>query len=206
MTLQQHFSIGTIKSLCRFTAPVPHLAVYSGPPSSSPASPPFPFRLPHTPTCPSPISVTIDSTPASERRWEEGRGGGLEGGEAGPESWGTAVSSRSRMALSLGRLLRRGCTSSTVFASLSPKCPAPAGTSSRVQPISTEQPSQAPPRRIANFFQIKVDIPPECRIYPIDSEDEEESGGASRRGGGGGGQVKEIICPWESVTPHEGAG
>uniref|UniRef100_A0A8C8CRE6 RGS domain-containing protein n=1 Tax=Oncorhynchus tshawytscha TaxID=74940 RepID=A0A8C8CRE6_ONCTS len=196
-----------ITQLCRFTAPVPHLAVYSGPPSSSPASPPFPFRLPHTPTCPSPISVTIDSTPASERRWEEGRGGGLEGVEAGPECWGTAVSSRSRMALSLGRLLRRGCTSSTVFASLSPKCPAPAGTSSRVQPISTEQPSQAPPRRIANFFQIKVDIPPECRIYPIDSEDEEESGGASRRGGGGGGgQVKEIICPWESVTPHEGAG
>ncbi|XP_055734234.1 regulator of G-protein signaling 9-like isoform X1 [Salvelinus fontinalis] len=193
-----------ITQLCRFTAPVPHLAVYSGPPSTSPASPPFPFRLPHTPACPSPISVTIDSTPASERRWEEGRGGGLEGGEAGPEGWGTAVSSRSRMALSLGRLLRRGCTSSTVFASLSPKCPAPAGTSSRVQPISMEQPSQAPPRRIANFFQIKVDIPPECRIYPIDSEDEEESGGASRRGGGG--QVKEIICPWESVTPHEGAG
>lgn len=60
--------------------------------------------------------------------------------------------------------------------------------------------------RSFSFFQIKVDIPPECRIYPIDSEDEEESGGASRRGGGGGGQVKEIICPWESVTPHEGAG
>ncbi|CAB1311844.1 unnamed protein product, partial [Coregonus sp. 'balchen'] len=202
---EERARMATSGPLCRFTAPVPHLAVYSGPPSSSPASPPCSLRLPHTPACPSPISVTIDSTPASERRWEEGGRGGVEGGEAGPGGWGTAVSSRSRMALSLGRLLRRGCTSSTVFASLSPKCPAPAGTSSRVQPIGTEQPSQAPPRRIANFFQIKVDIPPECRIYPIDSEDEEESGGASRKGGGGGGQVKEIICPWESVTPHEGA-
>lgn len=52
----------------------------------------------------------------------------------------------------------------------------------------------------SSFFQIKVDIPPECRIYPIDSEDEEESPGAAQRG------VKEIICPWETVTKHDGAG
>ncbi|KAJ7987809.1 hypothetical protein DPEC_G00330360 [Dallia pectoralis] len=184
-----------ITQLCRFTAPVPHLAVYSGPLSS----PPFPLCLPHTPACPSPISVTIESTPASERRWNEGGGAG-EGGET-DQGQGLAVSSRSRMSLSLGRLLRRGCNPSTVFASLSPKFPAPVGTSSRVQPITTDQTSQAPPRRIANFFQIKVDIPPECRIYPIDSEDEEESAVASKAGGvEGEGQVKEIICPWESLT------
>ncbi|KAL0984082.1 hypothetical protein UPYG_G00136870 [Umbra pygmaea] len=192
-----------ITQLCRFTAPVPHLAVYSGPLSS----PPFPICLPHTPACPSPISVTIDSTP-SDRRWEDGGGAG-EREAVDQEGRGMAVSSRSRVALSLGRLLRRGCNPSTVFASLSPKCPAPAGTSSRVQPISTDQTIQAPPRSIANFFQIKVDIPPECRIYPIDSEDEEESGGASKGIGGEGeteGQVKEIICPWECLTPHQGAG
>lgn len=54
-----------------------------------------------------------------------------------------------------------------------------------------------------SFFQIKVDIPPECRIYPIDSEDEEEETGPASRGGGGN---KEIICPWESLTPHNGTG
>lgn len=47
---------------------------------------------------------------------------------------------------------------------------------------------------VPSFFQIKVDIPPECRIYPIDSEDEQESPGSARGG------VKEIICPWESIT------
>ncbi|KAM6951749.1 regulator of G-protein signaling 9b [Aplochiton taeniatus] len=191
-----------ITQLCRFTAPVPHLAVYSGiidPPSAN-TSPLLPV-LPHTPVCPSPISVAIDSTPASERRGTGGEGEAEGGAEV--KAPGTGGVSRSRVALSLGRLLRRGCTPSTVFASLSPKCPAPAGTSSRVQPISMDCPSQAPPRRIANFFQIKVDIPPECRIYPIDSEDEDEESRAASRGGGG---VKEIICPWESLSPHDGTG
>ncbi|KAJ3607648.1 hypothetical protein NHX12_024699 [Muraenolepis orangiensis] len=97
--------------------------------------------------------------------------------------------------------------SGIMFASLSPKCPAHASMSSRVQPISTDQPSQGPPRRIANFFQIKVDIPPECRIYPIDSEEEEEEDGEDgRRGSRGEEGTKEIICPWESLTPHDGTG
>lgn len=52
-----------------------------------------------------------------------------------------------------------------------------------------------------SFFQIKVDIPPECRIYPIDSEDEEDDSPDTARGG-----VKEIICPWETVTKQDGAG
>ncbi|XP_062331313.1 regulator of G-protein signaling 9-like, partial [Osmerus eperlanus] len=180
--------------LCRFTAPVPHLAVYSG--MSDPPSASTPPLLPHTPACPSPISVAIDSTPGPEHR----QAGGEAEGEARPGGVGGV--SRTRVAISLGRLLRRGCTPSTVFASLSPKCPAPAGMTSRVQPISTARPSQAPPRRIANFFQIKVDIPPECRIYPIDSEDEDEESGPASRGGG----VKEIICPWESLTPQDGTG
>lgn len=54
-----------------------------------------------------------------------------------------------------------------------------------------------------SFFQIKVDIPPECRIYPIESEDEDEENRAASRGGVG---AKEIICPWESLTPQNGTG
>ncbi|XP_059892584.1 regulator of G-protein signaling 9-like isoform X1 [Gadus macrocephalus] len=203
-----------ITQLCRFTAPVPHLSVYSGitdPPSAN-ASPPLPF-LSHSPSnaCPSPISVAIDSTPASERKGgaaaREGGGEyGAEGdGAGGGGGGGGAAGSKSRVALSLGRLLKRGCGPSTVFASLSPKCPAPASMSSRVQPIGTDPPAQAPPRRIANFFQIKVDIPPESRIYPIDSEEEEEEE-ERRRGSREGEGTKEIICPWESLTPQDGTG
>ncbi|XP_053196852.1 regulator of G-protein signaling 9b [Scomber japonicus] len=188
-----------ITQLCRFTTPVPHLAVYSGIIDSPPAnaSPSLPF-LAHTPACPSPISVALDSTSASERRVEAGEGEREGIPETRPPPGGNV--SKSRMTLSLRRLLKRGCTPSTMFASLSPKCHSAAGTSSRIQPISPDQPSQAPPRRIGNFFQIKVDIPPECRIYPIESEDEEEENRASSRG------AKEIICPWESLTPQNGTG
>ena len=133
--------------LCRFTTPVPHLAVYSGitdPPSAS-ASPSLLF-LAHTPACPSPISVALDSTSASERRSEATEGDGNGNSETrGPVGGNT---SKSRMALSLRRLLKRGCSPSAMFASLSPKCHAAAGTSSRIQPITPDEPSQAPPRRI----------------------------------------------------------
>lgn len=54
-----------------------------------------------------------------------------------------------------------------------------------------------------SFFQIKVDIPPECRIYPIESEDEEDENKAASRGGAG---AKEIICPWESLAPQNETG
>ncbi|XP_063338369.1 regulator of G-protein signaling 9-like, partial [Pelmatolapia mariae] len=186
--------------LCRFTTPVPHLAVYSGitdPPSAN-ASPSLPF-LAHTPACPSPISVALDST--SERRAEASEGESEGNPEARASAGGNV--SKSRMALSLRRLLKRGCTPSSMFASLSPKCNSAAGTSSRIQPISPDEPSQAPPRRIGNFFQIKVDIPPECRIYPIESEDEDEENRAISRERVG---TKEIICPWESLTPQNGTG
>ncbi|XP_034716700.1 regulator of G-protein signaling 9-like [Etheostoma cragini] len=191
-----------ITQLCRFTTPVPHLAVYSGITDfpSLTASPSGPF-LAHSPACPSPISVALDSTSASERRVEAGEREG-EGNSVAQAPAGGHVS-KSRMALSLQRLLKRGCTPATMFASLSPKCHSAAGTSSRIQPISPDQPSQAPPRRIGNFFQIKVDIPPECRIYPIESEDEDEENRAASRGGVG---TKEIICPWESLTSQNGTG
>lgn len=121
--------------LCRFTTPIPHLAIYSGisdPPCASPC-----LSLPATaPACPSPISVALDSASASE-----GTGPSAPGPPEGQAP-------RSGVALSLRRLLRRGCAPSSVFASLSPKCHSAAGTSSRVQPISLDQPSQAPPRRI----------------------------------------------------------
>ncbi|XP_065805416.1 regulator of G-protein signaling 9 isoform X2 [Labrus bergylta] len=192
-----------ITQICRFTTPVPHLAVYSGIsdfPSCN-ASPSLPFMA-NTPVCPSPISLALDSTSASERRAEPSEGD--SDGNSGTRATVVGHVSKSRMALSLRRLLKRGCTPSNMFASLSPKCHSAAGTSSRIQPISPDQPSQAPPRRIGNFFQIKVDIPPECRIYPIESEDEEEENRSASRGGGVG--AKEIICPWESLTPQNGTG
>uniref|UniRef100_A0A8C4IS64 Regulator of G protein signaling 9 n=1 Tax=Dicentrarchus labrax TaxID=13489 RepID=A0A8C4IS64_DICLA len=177
-----------ITQLCRFTTPVPHLAVYSGISDfpSATASPSLPF-LAHTPACPSPISVALDSTSASERRVEASEGEG-EGNPAARGPVGGNVS-RSRMALSLRRLLKRGCTPSTMFASLSPKCHS-----------ATHKVLSA---TLHSFFQIKVDIPPECRIYPIESEDEEEENRAASRGGVG---AKEIICPWESLTPQNGTG
>ena len=50
-----------------------------------------------------------------------------------------------------------------------------------------------------------MDIPPESRIYPIDSEEEEEEE-ERRRGSREGEGTKEIICPWESLTPQDGTG
>ncbi|XP_037133897.1 regulator of G-protein signaling 9-like [Syngnathus acus] len=130
-------------------------------------------------------------------------GEGEAGGEA--ERDGDAArdpTCKSRVVLSLRRLLRRGCGvgggPSSIFTSLSPKCQSVAGASGRIRPISPDSSSQAPPRRIGNFFQLKVDIPPECRIYPIESEDEDDENRALG--------AKEIICPWESLTPHNGTG
>uniref|UniRef100_A0A674I833 Regulator of G-protein signaling 9 n=1 Tax=Terrapene triunguis TaxID=2587831 RepID=A0A674I833_9SAUR len=74
-----------ITQLCQFTAPVPHLAVYTG--TSVPSSPSTPhpschipnnlpsqspghITLPNSTVCPSPISVALDSTPCLERKWE----------------------------------------------------------------------------------------------------------------------------------------
>lgn len=152
--------------LCRFTTPVPHLAVYSGmtdPPSAN-ASPSLPF-LAHTPACPSPISVALDSTSASERRAEASEGESEGNPEARASAGGNV--SKSRMALSLRRLLKRGCTPSSMFASLSPKCNPAAGTSSRIQPISPDEPSQAPPRRIGKYVTVMQDFYFESHMFSI---------------------------------------
>ncbi|KAL6475269.1 hypothetical protein MHYP_G00163090 [Metynnis hypsauchen] len=193
-----------ITQLCRYTAPVPHLAVYTGICENQTTASPGLMTLPNSAACPSPISVAIDSTPASERRFDSGPTSShfpsiAESTEASVSEESQPPATKSRVALSLSRLLRRGCNAPSVFASLSPKCAVTAG-GGRVQPLG-EPLAQPQPKRIANFFQIKVDIPPECRIYPIDSEDEEEESPGAARGG-----VKEIICPWETVTKHDGAG
>ncbi|KAM9774224.1 regulator of G-protein signaling 9-like isoform 2-T2 [Syngnathus typhle] len=173
-----------ITQLCRFTTPVPHLTVYSGLMDSPTANASSSLGV----LAPSPVSVAGSE---EERDCDAARD----------------PTCKSRVVLSLRRLLRRGCGvgggPSSIFTSLSPKCQSVAGASGRIRPISPDSSSQAPPRRIGNFFQLKVDIPPECRIYPIESEDEDDENRASSQGALG---AKEIICPWESLTPHNGTG
>lgn len=143
--------------LCRFTTPVPHLAVYTGSSDFPSASPSLPFLANSSMACPSPISVALDSVSASERRLEaleedsEGSHAALANAVALPSANHGSVS-KSGVGVSLRRLLRRGCTPSAVFASLSPKCPSAAGTGSRIQPMTPDQPTQAPPRRISKYI------------------------------------------------------
>ncbi|XP_060619030.2 regulator of G-protein signaling 9 isoform X1 [Anolis sagrei] len=102
---------------------------------------------------------------------------------------------KSRMALSLSRFLKRGCLNSPVFATLSPKCPAMSH--AKVQPLDAlSQPLQQKSKKLSNFFfQIKMDIPLENKIYPIDSEEEQENGHWAYKD-----SAKEVICPWENLT------
>ncbi|XP_055264738.1 regulator of G-protein signaling 9 isoform X4 [Moschus berezovskii] len=187
-------------------APSPHLAVYTGtcaPPSpSSPFSPscrsprrPFPspgrfIRRPSSTICPSPISVALEGSPGSERKREAG-GPGAVGG-ASTDQPGPGAQPRARARLSLGRLLRRGCLASPVFARLSPKCPAVSH--GKVQPLgdASRQLSRPRSRRAANFFQIKMDVPMGSGACLMDSED--------MATGARGDQATEteVICPWES--------
>ncbi|KAJ1072380.1 hypothetical protein K5549_017625, partial [Capra hircus] len=178
-------------------APSPHLAVYTGtcaPPSpSSPFSPscrspgrPFRspsrfIRRPSSTVCPSPISVALEGSPGSERAI----------GETSMDQPRPRAQPKARMRLSLGRLLRRGCLASPVFARLSPKCPAVAH--GKVQPLgdASRQLSRPKSRRAANFFQIKMDVP--------------MGSGACLRARGDQATEKEVVCPWESpVEGHAG--
>uniref|UniRef100_A0AAY5EDM6 Regulator of G protein signaling 9b n=1 Tax=Electrophorus electricus TaxID=8005 RepID=A0AAY5EDM6_ELEEL len=140
--------------LCRFTAPVPHLAVYTGICETQSTASPGLTTLPNSAACPSPISVAIDSTPASERRFDSGGPASshfpsiAESGEASGAEQRQPPASKSRVALSLSRLLRRGCNAPSVFASLSPKCAVTAG-GGRVQPLGVQPHTQPQPRRIA---------------------------------------------------------
>ncbi|MGH0141560.1 UNVERIFIED_CONTAM: hypothetical protein FKN15_047153 [Acipenser sinensis] len=224
--------------LCKFTSPIPHLTVYTGfcEPTSPTGTalcdfpPPSPglMTLPNSTACPSPICVAIESTPASERKFEPSSISTqflsiAESTEMSVSSdSSTAVveetkqpSHKSRVALSFSRFLKRGCSNSPIFATLSPKCPAV--NSGRVQPMNGEpqhQPQhhhhhhhhhhgQQKTKKTNNFFQIKVDIPSECRIYPIDSGDEEEEDCPNSVKNN---TVKEVICPWETITEDGKAG
>ncbi|MEE6506903.1 hypothetical protein FKM82_007895 [Ascaphus truei] len=221
-----------ITQLCHFTAPIPHLTVYTG--TCAPPSPTSLFLSCHTPgdlfspspghialpnsaACPSPISLAIETTPGMERRWEANCASenqflspsdntdisfGSESGAGGNHlsvPFEGKSSQKSKVTLSFSKLLKRGCSNSPVFATLSPKCPA--GNHGKVQPLNDlEQQLQQTSKKVTNFFQIKVDIPAECRVYPIDSEEEEESHVACKD------SIQEVICPWENVIEEGKAG
>ncbi|XP_075436221.1 regulator of G-protein signaling 9 isoform X3 [Ascaphus truei] len=221
-----------ITQLCHFTAPIPHLTVYTG--TCAPPSPTSLFLSCHTPgdlfspspghitlpnsaACPSPISLAIETTPGMERRWEANCASenqflspsdntdisfGSESGAGGNHlsvPFEGKSSQKSKVTLSFSKLLKKGCSNSPVFATLSPKCPA--GNHGKVQPLNDlEQQLQQTSKKVTNFFQIKVDIPAECRVYPIDSEEEEESHVACKD------SIQEVICPWENVIEEGKAG
>ncbi|XP_012602924.2 regulator of G-protein signaling 9 isoform X1 [Microcebus murinus] len=199
-------------------APSPHLAVYTGtcvPPS--PSSPfasacrsprrPFPspgrfIRRPSSTICPSPIRVALESSSGVEQKGEPGGSraphgpSDTEGSEASVDgAWPRSrprAPPKARMALSFSRFLRRGCLASPVFARLSPKCPAVSH--GKVQPLGDvgQQLPRLKSKRVANFFQIKMDVPTESGLCLMDSEDT-ATGEAGDRA-----IEKEVICPWES--------
>ncbi|XP_040187383.1 regulator of G-protein signaling 9 [Rana temporaria] len=222
-----------ITQLCHYTAPIPHLTVYTG--TCAPPSPTSPFlscrptvelsspspahiALPNSAVCPSPISVAIESTPGMERKWEANGAGdsdyqfpsstdnteasfGSESGTGGNHHLSVPVEikavPKSKVTLSFSKLLKRGCSSSPVFATLSPKCPAV--NHGKVQPLNDlEQQLQQTSRKVTNFFQIKVDIPAESRIYPMESE---EDGQLAYKD-----SIQEVICPWEHIIEEGKAG
>ncbi|XP_076209752.1 regulator of G-protein signaling 9 isoform X2 [Aptenodytes patagonicus] len=190
---------------CHRASPAPRLAVYAGtgtPPSPPACLPPSPGSLPpassgppalpYSTACPSPISVALDSTVGTKREREP------EG--AGPGPFPSSGGKSRAAALSFGRFLKRGCWTSPVFATLSPKCPAmPHG---KVQPLGgRERRLQLDTKAVSSFFQIKMDAPLESRIYPIDSEEGEDNRHRARKD-----SAKEVICPWENPTEEGRAG
>ncbi|XP_022445522.1 regulator of G-protein signaling 9 isoform X3 [Delphinapterus leucas] len=192
-------------------APSPHLTVYTGAPlPSSPSSPrsprcrsprrPFPspgrfLRRPSSTVCPSPIKVALEGSPGEEPEREAARGrSGAETSGASADQPRPRALPKARVALSLGRFLRRGCLASPVFARLSPRCPpVPHG---KVQPLG-EAGRQLPrprSRRAANFFQMKMDVSTGSGTCLVDSED-------TRTGERSDQAIeKEVICPWESLA------
>ncbi|NXJ90165.1 RGS9 protein, partial [Corythaixoides concolor] len=180
---------------CHHTSWAPRPAVYAGTgalpsppagPSTLPPASPSPPALPHSTGCPSPITVGTG-------REREPKGPGLG---PFPSSGG-----RSRMAaLSIGRFLKRGCWTSPVFATLSPKCPAvPHG---KVQPLGERERRLRPDAKaVSSFFQIKTGSPLETQIYPIDSEEREDNHHRARKD-----SAKEVICPWENPAEEGRAG
>ncbi|XP_074703347.1 uncharacterized protein LOC141932999 [Strix aluco] len=186
--LTQPLSFSSPQPCCR----APRLGVYAGTgtPPSLPVGPgslaPGPPALPRSP---SPTSVAPDSTKRERER---------EGAGPGPFP---SSSGRSRAAaLSLGRFLKKGCWTSPIFATLSPKRPAvPHG---KVQPLGEGERRLRPDAKaVSSFFQIKMDAPLESRIYPIDSEEGEDNCHQACKD-----SAKEVICPWEKPTEEGRAG
>ncbi|NWS57020.1 RGS9 protein, partial [Chunga burmeisteri] len=182
---------------CHHASRAPSPAIYAGTgaPPLLPADP-GPPALPHSTACPSPISVALDSTAGTEREREPEPKGASPGPGPFPSSGG-----RSRVAaLSFSRFLKRGCWTSPVFTTLSPKCPAMAH--GKVQPLGERERRLRPDAKaVSSFFQIKMDAPLESRIYPIDSEEGEDSCHRARKD-----SAKEVICPWESPAEEGRAG
>ncbi|NXN97482.1 RGS9 protein, partial [Rhinopomastus cyanomelas] len=137
-----------------------------------------PPALLHSTACPSPISVVLDST---EREPQGGSPGSF------PSSSG-----RSHVAtLSLGRFLKRGCWSSPVLATLSPRCPAVHHR--KVQPLGEQDREwrlRMDTKVVSSFFQIKTDAAPESRVHPMDAEEGEDHHPQALKD-----SVKKVVCP-----------
>ncbi|XP_068769589.1 regulator of G-protein signaling 9 isoform X3 [Struthio camelus] len=191
-----------ITQLCRSASLLPHLSVYAGaalPPTQMPP------RCGRAAGCPSPVSPACATAeraaagPSPDASSGDAAGGGGQQ-PGGPLMAAAAAPARSRAALSLGRLLKRGCLASPVFATLSPRCPAvPHG---KVQPLDERQQRlQQDAGKVTSFFQIKMDVPLESRIHPVDSEEEEDHCHQACKD-----SAKEVICPWENPTEEGRAG
>uniref|UniRef100_A0A8C3ERQ7 Regulator of G-protein signaling 9 n=1 Tax=Corvus moneduloides TaxID=1196302 RepID=A0A8C3ERQ7_CORMO len=174
-------------------------AAHAGPstPASPPAVPqalpsvsPGPPALPHGTACPSPISLALDSTAATQMDPRASSPGPCPSG-----------SRRSRLAArSWGRFLRRGCWTSPTLATLSPRCPAvPHG---KVQPLGGRERRLRPDTRtVSSFFQVKTAAPSDSRACPRGCGPGEDRHRRARKG-----SAKELICPWETPTEEGRAG
>uniref|UniRef100_A0A8D0C375 Regulator of G protein signaling 9 n=1 Tax=Salvator merianae TaxID=96440 RepID=A0A8D0C375_SALMN len=218
-----------ITQLCQFTAPVPHLAVYSGTSDASspcnthssscyalhypPPQCPGEITLPNTTSFTSPISIPPDSTLGKDRNCDShGTGSNsfpsiTENTELPMDSEAgmchssqftmrseTRLLPKSRMTLSFSRFLKLGCLNSPVFANLSPKCPTVSH--GKVQPLDDlSQQLQQKSKKVSNFFQIKMDIPLESKIYPMNCQEEKENNHWVCKD-----SANEIICPWENLA------
>ncbi|XP_068007840.1 regulator of G-protein signaling 9 [Melanerpes formicivorus] len=169
--------LGLIKPLS-FSSPQPCLPASQAPCPAVHAGT-APLSLPHSTACPSPISVALDTTVGTEQE--------PEGTSPGPLP---SSSRRSPVAtLSFARFLKRGCWTSPVLGTLSPKCPAVSH--GKVQPLGEQQQLQPHTKVVSSFFQIKTDAPLESKTCPVGSEEGEHN---HRR-------ALKVICPWE--TPME---
>ncbi|XP_028569078.2 regulator of G-protein signaling 9 [Podarcis muralis] len=221
-----------ITQLCQFTAPVPHLAIYSGTSDSPSTSNAFsssrrvpsdrPLQCPGRITLrnsasSSSVKVAPDSTSVTGRNWDGPSSNSapsfMESTEIAmdselepcrssqyPMSSKTKLLPKPQMSSSLGRFLKLGCLNSPMFATFSPKCPGV--THGKVQPLDGLNPQlQQRSKKVSNFFQIKMEIPLESKVYPIDSEEEEEGSHWACKD-----SANEVICPWENLIEDGKAG